>query len=207
MENIYTLTGRYAEMNDRYEELSAELEAIFEENGGVETEEATHILELQQEQERLRDEVLRDIVEHADDYAAIAMNKDCQRKMLEAELKALKEEQAKVVAKYQARINRLARSVEFWKENFAEAMRWEQITKIGGPNSGHKFTVWMKETQSVDVDEATVLAPWQETIDELVERLPSWVTVKTGVSKSELKKEETLPEGAAIVTSRTIQIR
>ena len=127
--------------------------------------------------------------------------------MLEAELKALKEEQAKVVAKYQARINRLARSVEFWKENFAQAMRLEQISKIGGPKTGHKFTVWVKETQTVDVDEETVLAPWQDTIDELVERLPAWVTVKTGVSKTELKKEEALPEGATLVTNQTVQIR
>lgn len=207
MENIYTLSGRYAEINDRYEQLSAELDAIFEENGGVETEETREILELQAEQERLRDEVLRDIVEHADDYAAIAMNKDCQRKMLEAELKALKEEQAKVVAKYQARINRLAGSVEFWKENFRQAMEVEKLTKIGGPRTGHKFTVWVKETQSVEVDEAQVLEPWQDTIAELVSRLPGWVTVKTGVSKTELKKEETLPQGAALVTSQSIQIR
>lgn len=207
MENIYTLSGRFAEMNDRYEELSAELEAMYEENGGEETADTMKQEALLDEIAELKDAVLHEIVEHADDYAAIAMNKDCQRKMLEAELKTLKEEQAKVVAKYQARINRLAGSVEFWKENFRQAMEIEKVSKIGGPKTGHKFTVWVKETQSVDVDEETVLAPWQETIDELVERLPSWVTVKTGVSKTELKKEETLPEGAAIVTSRTIQIR
>lgn len=207
MENIYTLTGRYAEMNDRYEELSAELAAMYEENGGEETADTMKQEALLDEIAELKDAVMRDIVEHADDYAAIAMNKDCQRKMLEAELKTLKEEQAKVVAKYQARINRLAGSVEFWKENFRQAMEIEKVSKIGGPRTGHKFTVWVKETQSVEVDETQVLAPWQETIDELVERLPSWVTVKTGVSKTELKKEETLPEGAAIVTSQTIQIR
>lgn len=207
MENIYTLSGRYAEINDRYEQLSAELEALYEDNGGVETEEALHILELQKEQERLREEVLRDIVDHADDYAAIAMNKDCQRKMLEAELKALKEEQAKVVAKYQARINRLAGSVEFWKENFAEAMRIERISKIGGPRSGHKFTVWVKETQSVEVDEAALLERYDDVIADLVDRLPAWVTVKTGVSKTELRKLETLPEGAVLVTSESVQIR
>ena len=207
MENIYTLSSKYAAMNDSYETLSAELDALYEENGGEETAETERVQELKEEMAELKEEVLREIVEHADDYAAIAMNKDCQRKMLEAELKALKEEQAKVVAKYQARINRLASSVEFWKENFRQAMEVEKLTKIGGPKTGHKFTVWVKETQSVDVDEQAVLAPWQETIDELVERLPAWVTVKTGVSKTELKKEETLPEGAAIVTSQTIQIR
>lgn len=207
MENIYTLSSKYAAMNDSYETLSAELDALYEENGGEETEETERVQELKEEMAELKEEVLREIVEHADDYAAIAMNKDCQRKMLEAELKALKEEQAKVVAKYQARINRLAGSVEFWKENFRQAMEVEKLTKIGGPKTGHKFTVWVKETQSVEVDEQTVLEPWQETIDELVERLPAWVTIKTGVSKTELKKEETLPEGAALVTSQTIQIR
>lgn len=207
MENIYTLSSKYAAMNDSYETLSAELDALYEENGGEETEETERVQELKEEMAELKEEVLREIVEHADDYAAIAMNKDCQRKMLEAELKALKEEQAKVVAKYQARINRLAGSVEFWKENFAQAMNLEKITKIGGPKTGHKFTVWVKETQSVDVDEETVLEPYQDTIDELVSRLPAWVTVKTGISKTELKKEETLPAGAALVTSQTIQIR
>lgn len=207
MENIYTLSGRYAEMNERYEALSAELSDMYEENGGEETADTIKQEALLDELAELKDAVLRDIVEHADDYAAIAMNKDCQRKMLEAELKALKEEQAKVVAKYQARINRLASSVEFWKENFAQAMNLEKITKIGGPKTGHKFTVWVKETQSVEVDEQTVLEPYQDTIDELVERLPAWVTVKTGISKTELKKEETLPAGAALVTSQTIQIR
>lgn len=207
MENIYTLSGRYAEINDRYEALSAELEALYEEGGGEETAETERLEELRREQDALREEVLREIVEHADDYAAIAMNKDCQRKMLEAELKALKEEQAKVVAKYQARINRLAGSVDFWKENFAEAMRIERISKIGGAKTGHKFTVWVKESQSVDVDEETVLAPWQDTIDELVDRLPAWVTVKAGVSKSELRKQDTLPQGAQLVTSQTVQIR
>lgn len=207
MENIYTLSGRYAEINDKYEALSAELDAIFEENGGVETEEAGRILELQKEQEQLREEVLREIVEHADDYAAIAMNKDCQRKMLEAELKTLKEEQAKVVAKYQARINRLAGSVEFWKENFRLAMEVEKVSKIGGPKTGHKFTVWVKETQSVSVDEDTVLAPYQETIFALTDALPSWVKVTTTVNKTELKKEETLPEGAILVTNQSVQIR
>lgn len=207
MENIYTLSSKYAAMNDSYETLSAELDALYEENGGEETEETERVQELKEEMAELKEEVLREIVEHADDYAAIAMNKDCQRKMLEAELKALKEEQAKVVAKYQARINRLAGSVEFWKENFRQAMEVEKLTKIGGPKTDHKFTVWVKETQSVEVDEAAVLEPWQDTIDELVSRLPGWVTVKTGVSKSELKKEETLPQGAALVTSRTVNIR
>ena len=206
MENIYTLSGRYADINHRYEVLSAELAAMYEENGGEETADTMKQEALLDEIAELKDEVLHEIVEH-DDYAAIAMNKDCQRKMLEAELKTLKEEQAKVVAKYQARINRLAGSVDFWKENFAQAMKLERITKIGGPKTGHKFTVWVKETQSVDVDEETVLAPYRETIDELLERLPAWVTVKTGVSKTELKKEETLPEGATLVTSETIQIR
>lgn len=207
MENIYTLSGRYADINHRYEVLSAELAAMYEENGGEETADTMKQEALLDEIAELKDEVLHEIVEHADDYAAIAMNKDCQRKMLEAELKTLKEEQAKVVAKYQARINRLAGSVDFWKENFAQAMKLERITKIGGPKTGHKFTVWVKETQSVDVDEETVLEPYQDTIDELVSRLPAWVTVKTGISKTELKKEETLPAGAALVTSQSVQIR
>lgn len=207
MENIYTLTGRYAEMNDRYEALRAELEAQYEENGGEETAETEEAQAVLAEIEELKQQVLRDIVANADEYAAIALNKASQQKVLEAELKALKEEQAKVQAKYQARINALARSVEFWKDNFREAMRLEEVTKIGGPKTGHKFTVWVKETESVDVDEPVVLAPYQDVIDELVERLPAWVTVKTGVSKTELKKEETLPEGAARVVNQSIQIR
>ena len=167
MENIYALSGKYAEINDRYEALSAELDAMYEDNGGEETAETEQMQELLQEQEALKAEVLREIVEHADDYAEIALNKASQQKILEAELKAVKEEQAKVVAKYQARINRIARSVEFWKENFQEAMKVEQLTKIGGPKTGHKFTIWVKETESIDVDEAVALAPFEDKIAEL----------------------------------------
>lgn len=207
MENIYALSGKYAEINDRYEALSAELDAMYEDNGGEETAETEQMQELLQEQEALKAEVLREIVEHADDYAEIALNKASQQKILEAELKAVKEEQAKVVAKYQARINRIARSVEFWKENFQEAMKVEQLTKIGGPKTGHKFTIWVKETESIDVDEAVALAPFEDKIAELVEQLPAWVKIATGVNKTALKKEETLPEGASRVVSQSIQIR
>ena len=207
MENIYALSGKYAEINDRYEALSAELDAMYEDNGGEETAETEQMQELLQEQEALKAEVLREIVEHADDYAEIALNKASQQKILEAELKAVKEEQAKVVAKYQARINRIARSVEFWKENFQEAMKVEQLTKIGGPKTGHKFTIWVKETESIDVDEAVALAPFEDKIAELVEQLPAWVKIATGVNKTLLKKEETLPEGASRVVSQSIQIR
>ena len=207
MENIYALSGKYAEINDRYEALSAELDAMYEDNGGEETAETEQMQELLQEQEALKAEVLREIVEHADDYAEIALNKASQQKILEAELKAVKEEQAKVVAKYQARINRIARSVEFWKENFQEAMKVEQLTKIGGPKTGHKFTIWVKESESIDVDEAVALAPFEEKIAELVEQLPAWVKIATGVNKTVLKKEETLPEGASRVVSQSIQIR
>ena len=79
MENIYTLSGRYAEMNERYEALSAELSDMYEENGGEETGDTIKQEALLDELAELKDAVLRDIVEHADDYAAIAMNKDCQR--------------------------------------------------------------------------------------------------------------------------------
>ena len=171
------------------------------------TRRSEQMQELLQEQEALKAEVLREIVEHADDYAEIALNKASQQKILEAELKAVKEEQAKVVAKYQARINRIARSVEFWKENFQEAMKVEQLTKIGGPKTGHKFTIWVKESESIDVDEAVALAPFEEKIAELVEQLPAWVKIATGVNKTVLKKEETLPEGASRVVSQSIQIR
>lgn len=207
MENVYTLSGRYAEMDERLEALRAELEERYEENGGEETEETEAVQETLREIEAMKQEVLRDIVEHADDYAAIAMNKAAQRKVLEAELKAVKAEQAKVVAKYQARINYLARGEEFWKENFKEAMNIEKLTKIGGPKTGHKFTVWVSTSNSLEVDEQTVLAPWQEAIDELAAQLPAWATVKASVNKTELKKEETLPEGAALVQNQSIQIR
>lgn len=207
MENIYQLTGRFAEINDRYEALSAELDALYEDNGGEENVETEQVQELMQEQEALKQEVLKEIVENADCYAEIALNKASQQKILEAELKAVKAEQAKVVAKYQARINRLARSVDFWKENFKEAMKIEKLTKIGGPKTGHKFTIWVSETQSLDVDEAVALAPFEERIAELVDELPAWVKVSTGVNKTVLKKEETLPEGATRVTNQSIQIR
>ena len=155
----------------------------------------------------LKKEVTDDIIAAPDAYAAIVKNAEAQQKMLEAELKALKEEQQAAVARLQAKINRKAGKVEFFKEAIAVALRAAGINKIGGAKTDNRFSIYFQESTSVDVDAEKVLAPYQPRINAFIQSLPSWITIKTDVSKTELKKADEMPEGASLVSSSSLRIR
>ena len=207
MENVYKLTGRFEEANAEYERLSAELDEMYEDNGGEVTEVTEEMQQRIDALDALKKSIIDDIVANADDYAEIALNKAAQQKILEAELKALKEEQKKVVDRCQSRINKYARSVDFWKDNFDQAMQIAQLTKIGGAKTDHRHSIYYMTSNSVDVDEERVLVPYQAAINALKAQLPAWCSLNISINKTELKKAETLPDGAAIVQKKSLLIK
>lgn len=207
MENIYNLEQKFAAISESYDTLEAQLVEEYENNGGEVTEQTEAMQKELDALAALKKEVTDDIIAAPDAYAAIVKNAEAQQKMLEAELKALKEEQQAAVARLQAKINRKAGKVEFFKDAIAVALRAAGINKIGGAKTDNRFSIYFQESTSVDVDAEKVLAPYQPRINAFIQSLPSWITVKTDVSKTELKKADEMPEGASLVSSSSLRIR
>ena len=207
MENIYKLKERYAKLSQAYDDLRYELDLTYDENGGEVTEETEQMEKAGAEMEDLRKQILQDVIDMPDEYAAIVKNEEAHKKIFEAELKALKEEQAKACDKIQAKIKRCENKIGWFKENIAEALKVAQIEKIGGAKTDNKFTIYFTNTSSVEVDEPTILHPYQKKIQDLIDSLPKWLVVTTSVNKSVLKKEDVLPEGAAINSTKNLQIK
>lgn len=209
MENFYRLSGRFAEISERLDTLNAELEQMYDGNGGeitADTEERERAIE---ELNALKEECLRDIVDNSDAYAEIALNKAAQKKVAEAEVKAVKEEQKKVLEKCQARVNRLARSVEFWKQNFDEAMRVADLVKIGGAKTGKAHSVYYTTTKRVETDDSLLTVPYLNRLNAFRETLPVWLDVEFKVNAAQLKAlpEDERPEGCRIVETQNVMIR
>lgn len=207
MENIYTLGERFRRLSDDYDNAKAVLEAAYEENGGEVTDETEAKRAEVDELERMRQEIVADVLSAPDEYAAIVKNAEAQKKVLEAELKAVKEEQAKVCARIMSKIKAKEGKIAWFKENIAEALKLAEIERIGGARTDHRFCIFFSNTSSLDVDSEKVLAPYQERINDLIAALPGWVTVTTGINKAALKREDTLPEGAVAVSSKTLNIK
>ena len=207
METIYNLEQKFAAISESYDELEAALVEKYEENGGEVTEETEGMQAELDALAQLKKQITDDIVAAPDEYAAIVKNAEAQKKILEAELKALKEEQMKAVARLQAKINRKSSKIDFFKDSIAEAMRANGIDKFGGAKTDNRFSIYFSKSTAVDVDTEKALAPYQPRINAFIQSLPTWITVKTDVSKTELKKADELPEGASLVTNQSLQIR
>ena len=207
MENIYKLGEKFFRISEAFDRASDALAEEYESNGGEVTETTERMQSELDELEALKREVVEEVLSAPDDYAAIVKNAEAQKKVLEAELKAVKEEQAKVVARIEARIRRKERKIEWFKDNIAEAMRLRNLDRIGGAKTESRFTIFFKTTEVVETDDETLLKPFEAKVRALEESLPAWVTVRTGVSKSALKEEGELPEGASRHENVTLQIR
>ncbi len=209
MENFYTLSGRFAEINERAEALNAELEQMYEDNGGEVTADTEARERVLSELQELKEDCLREMVDNSDAYAEIALNKAAQKKVAEAEVKAVKEEQKRVLEKCQARVNRLARSVEFWKQNFDEAMRVAEITKLGGAKTGKAHSVYYTTTKRVETDDPLLVGPYLDRLQAFRETLPAWLDVEFKVNAAQLKAlpEDERPEGCRIVETQNVMIR
>lgn len=206
MENFYTLSDKFASISETYDKLSAELDEIYSENGGEVTEDTTDRERLLEEMNELKEQCVREIVDNSDAYAEIALNKRAQQEVAEAEMKAVKEQQRKVLDNLQARVNKYERAYKFWLENFDAAMRVAECSKIGGAKSDKKHSVWYQTTTSVEVAD-DILERYDEVISELAAKLPEWVTIQVSVNKTKLKALEVLPEGAVKVENKTVRIK
>ena len=206
MENFYTLSDKFASINETYDKLSAELDEIYSENGGEVTEDTTERERLLEEMNELKEQCVREIVDNSDAYAEIALNKRAQQEVAEAEMKAVKEQQRKVLDTLQARVNKSERAYKFWLENFDAAMRVAECSKIGGAKTDKKHSVWYQTTTSVEVAD-NILERYDEVISELAAKLPEWVTIQVSVNKTKLKALEVLPEGVTKVENKTVRIK
>ena len=206
MENFYTLSDKFASINETYDKLSAELDEIYSENGGEVTEDTTERERLLEEMNELKEQCVREIVDNSDAYAEIALNKRAQQEVAEAEIKAVKEQQRKVLDTLQARVNKYERAYKFWLENFDAAMRVAECSKIGGAKTDKKHSVWYQTTTSVEVPD-DILERYDEVISELAAKLPEWVTIQVSVNKTKLKALEVLPEGVTKVENKTVRIK
>lgn len=206
MENFYTLSDKFASINETYDKLSAELDEIYSENGGEVTEDTTERERLLKEMNELKEQCVREIVDNSDAYAEIALNKRAQQEVAEAEMKAVKEQQRKVLDTLQARVNKYERAYKFWLENFDAAMRVAECSKIGGAKTDKKHSVWYQTTTSVEVAD-NILERYDDVISELAAKLPEWVTVQVSVNKTKLKALEVLPEGVTKVENKTVRIK
>lgn len=206
MENFYTLSEKFASISETYDKLSAELDEIYSENGGEVTEDTTERERLLEEMNELKEQCVREIVDNSDAYAEIALNKRAQQEVAEAEMKAVKEQQRKVLDTLQARVNKYERAYKFWLENFDAAMRVAECSKIGGAKTDKKHSVWYQTTTSVEVPD-DILEKYDEVISELAAKLPEWVTIQVSVNKTKLKALEVLPEGVTKVENKTVRIK
>lgn len=206
MENFYTLSDKFASISETYDKLSAELDEIYSENGGEVTEDTTERERLLEEMNELKEQCVREIVDNSDAYAEIALNKRAQQEVAEAEMKAVKEQQRKVLDTLQARVNKYERAYKFWLENFDAAMRVAECSKIGGAKTDKKHSVWYQTTTSVEVAD-NILERYDDVISELAAKLPEWVTIQVSVNKTKLKAQEVLPEGAVKVENKTVRIK
>ena len=206
MENFYTLSDKFASINETYDKLSVELDEIYSENGGEVTEDTTERERLLEEMNELKEQCVREIVDNSDAYAEIALNKRAQQEVAEAEMKAVKEQQRKVLDTLQARVNKYERAYKFWLENFDAAMRVAECSKIGGAKTDKKHSVWYQTTTSVEVAD-NILERYDEVISELAAKLPEWVTIQVSVNKTKLKALEVLPEGVTKVENKTVRIK
>ena len=206
MENFYTLSDKFASISETYDKLSAELDEIYSENGGEVTEDTTERERLLEEMNELKEQCVREIVDNSDAYAEIALNKRAQQEVAEAEMKAVKEQQRKVLDTLQARVNKYERAYKFWLENFDAAMRVAECSKIGGAKTNKKHSVWYQTTTSVEVAD-DILERYDEVISELAAKLPEWVTIQVSVNKTKLKALEVLPEGVTKVENKTVRIK
>ena len=206
MENFYTLSDKFASISETYDKLSAELDEIYSENGGEVTEDTAERERLLKEMNELKEQCVREIVDNSDAYAEIALNKRAQQEVAEAEMKAVKEQQRKVLDTLQARVNKYERAYKFWLENFDAAMRVAECSKIGGAKTDKKHSVWYQTTSSVEVAD-DILERYDEVISELAAKLPDWVTIQVSVNKTKLKALEVLPEGVTKIENKTVRIK
>jgi len=208
MENIYKLSGKAAEIANRYDEIQTEFENLMEENGGELNEESQEMLDKLAELELMQKHIQEQFLLFPDEYASWYKNVEAEKKVAEAELKAFKELQKLAVAKYEARVKRCESRMEWIKQNLADAMVVAQVERFDKKRSPDAlFSIYFQDSKSIEVDEQLAMKEYQDRIDCLRANLPEWLSIETKITKSTLNKVEDLPQGFERKISRNLQIR
>lgn len=208
MESIYKLSGRAAEAEARYNEIQEQFEALMEENGGELNEESQELIDMLAEQEAIKAQIAEDILNFPDEYAAWYKNEEAKKDLAKAELDAFKKVHENAIAKYEARVKRREKRMDWIKQNIQAAMDRAHVDKFdkkSRPNA--LFSIYFKESSSIVVDETAVTTTYKEAIDTANSVLPSGYSLVLKVDKNALKKSEKLPIGAARMVSKTLQIK
>ena len=208
MESIYKLMGRAEEIAVRYDEVMQEFESLMEENGGELNEESQEMLDKLAELKALQEQIKEDFIKFPDAYAAWYKNEEARKKVAEAEMKAFKEMQDAALAKYKAKVNKHDSRMEWIKQNIVDCMRLAEVERFDKKsNPDALFSIYFQETKSVEVDELSALAPYEEQIKCLTDILPEGFSVSIKIDKNVLKKSELTPTGVKKVVNKSLQIR
>lgn len=208
MESIYKLQGRAEEIAARYDEVMDEFENLMEENGGELNEESQEYLDKMAELEAIQKQIAEDFIKFPDVYASWYKNEEAKEKVAEAELKAAKEMYDAALAKYKTRVTKRTNRKEWIKQNIEDCMKLagvEKFDKKSNPDALH--SIYFQESKSIEVDEATVLAIYEQEISTANSALPEGFSLELKVDKNILKKSETLPVGVERVVNKTLRIR
>lgn len=211
MESAFRLSEKAYAFEQERERIQAELDELYEQNGGEVTSESEEIEAKIAELEALRNESVKDIIIHSDDYAELALSCEADRKAAEASYKSRKESCDSLLAHDKALVNREKRREMYWKDNFLFALQAQETTKIGGAKTNLKHSVYIQSTPSLEVDENVALDKYEGKIVAALTNLglPSWVKVDISVSKDALKDvpETELPLGVVRNHTQTIRIK
>lgn len=164
---------------------TAELEQQLEESGG----------ELTPELEETLDNLANDLNNKVDAYGYLLNRMKSKAEAIKGLVKEMQAKQKAAENNY----NRL-------KDSLAYTMALYGHPKL----EGGVYTISTRTTNSVDVDEETLLKPYTDTIAAIDEQLPKYIKMKPSISKTALKEladAGNLPEGATIATNTSISVR
>ena len=152
--------------------------------------------ELTPELEALWEETAETLPAKVDGYNHVIKNIELLAKGYDEEIKRI-----------QALKKAADNSVKRIKEHIKDVMIANNIDKLDG--KACKFS--LTSSTSTDVDEVTILQPYNEKIDTLRASLPSWISIETKVSKTELKNafkdKDITPAGVTFIKNTTLKIR
>ena len=170
-------------------ELTAEMSAIEDElyeSGGELTP------ELEQELTETKESLLRKV----DSYNALMQK-----------LGAM----AESAKKETERLTKLKKTAENAQKRVKERLLWNMNVFGLEKLEGNLCKMGIRNSKSLEVDDAVVLEPYLGAVEQLQKKLPDWMTVEVKVSKSALKEAykgtDILPAGVSEVSRQSLIIR
>lgn len=165
---------------------TADLEYLLEEAGG----------EMTPELEEAFDKLAKDLSHKVDGYGYLM-------RKLKANIDASKS----IIKDMQAAVKAKENSLKNLKEHIAYNMQMYGMDRL----SGETCNLSLRRTTSVETDDVALLGQYNDIITSAQAQLPSWITLKAEVSKTELKNQfkqgEALPNGMIYKDNVSVQVR